>query len=71
MIEDIGKAFESILHRYRDQGGTLTNASEIAALRELERMIRNDECEEIMAGFRAYGRATIHDYLEKRIAKRK
>jgi hypothetical protein len=43
----------------------------VYALRMLEKLIRDDECEAIMSGYRAYSRMTMHDYLEKRIAKRK
>lgn len=68
---DVLQELEILLGQCRDQGGTVTGTHQEFALRQLERRIRNDECEQIMSGYRNTGGQTMHDYLEKRIAKRK
>jgi hypothetical protein len=42
----------------------------LEALRELERAVRNDECAAIASGFRNTRQQNLHDYLDKRVAKR-
>lgn len=58
---DVIEAFDKLLVETRDQD---------KALKALEQLIRNDECGAISNGYRAYGRQTLADYLDKRVAKR-
>lgn len=39
-------------------------------LERLETAIRDDECSQIGAGFRNTRQQNLHDYLDKRVAKR-
>ena len=59
-VFDVMKEYDSLI-RWRDLE---------SVLKELERRIRNDECDQIANGFRATGRQSLHDYLDKRVRKR-